>query len=167
MANLFQLATEYNNLYNRLIETADVETGEVDVDISTALEQIQGTFEEKAIATATVFRMLDAESKKIAFELERLSTIKKHIDKEQDRVKNWLKQACETARVESLKGMYANISFKESERTIIDNEAFIPKEFIRVKTTYEPDKTAIKAAINAGREVPGAHIETKRNIQIK
>ena len=30
-----------------------------------------------------------------------------------------------------------------------------------------PDKVAIKKAIKAGTDIPGAHLETKQNIQIK
>jgi len=39
-------------------------------------------------------------------------------------------------------------------RVVITNEHEIPREFLRIKT--EPDKTKIKAAINAGEAVPGA-----------
>lgn len=167
MANLYQLATEYTNLFNALMDSADVETGEVDVDISAALEKAQGTFEEKAIATATVYRMLGGESEKIGAEIERLTKLKKHIDGEQKRIKDYLVQACEMTGTESLRGMYANISFRRSEQTVIDDPNILPAEFVKVETTYKPNKTAIKAAIKAGREVTGAHIETVHNIQIK
>ncbi|MCM1297648.1 MAG: siphovirus Gp157 family protein [Muribaculaceae bacterium] len=167
MANLYQLATEYNDLFNALMDSADVETGEVDVDISAALEKVQGTFAEKAVATATVFRMLGGESEKIKAEIDRLTKLKTHIDKEQERVKSYLVQACEMTGTESLRGIYASISFRTSKQTIIDNADILPAEFVKVETTYKPDKKAIKAAIDAGRDVTGAHIETVRNIQIK
>lgn len=167
MANLYQLATEYNDLFNCLMDSADADTGELDVDISAALEKAQGTFEEKAIATATVFRMLGVESDKIGAEIDRLTKLKKHIDGEQKRVKEYLAMACDMTGTDSLRGMYANISFRRSEQTVIDDPNILPAEFVKVETTYKPDKTAIKAAIKAGREVTGAHVETVRNIQIK
>jgi hypothetical protein len=167
MANLFNLAVDYVNLYNELLNTADEETGELDMDISAKLDVIQGTFEEKAIATATVYRMLGNESDKIGSEIERLTKIKKRIDNEQDRVKQYLTQACEMTGTESLRGVYANISFRKSEQTVIDNPDILPKEFITEKVTYTPNKTAIKAAIKAGQDVTGAHIELMHNIQIK
>lgn len=40
-------------------------------------------------------------------------------------------------------------------------------EYMRTKTTVEPDKTAIKEAIKAGTQIDGAAIVTKENLSIK
>ncbi len=167
MPNLYLLAKEYQDLENALLDTADQETGEVSVDIADALEKIQGTFEDKAIAVATVWRDLGAYSGTIDNEIKRLQALKKRVDREQDRVQAYLKQACEMTGTVSIRGIYANISFRKSEQTIIDDESALPKEYVIEKLTYSPDKTKIKNAIKAGREVSGAHIEVKNNIQIK
>lgn len=167
MGSLFNLAKEYDDLYNALVATADEETGEVDIDIAAALERVQGTFEEKAIATATVSRRLGNTVEEIAKEIERLKGLKAHIERENGRVKEYLKKAMEMTGTVKIQGLYANISFRQSEQTVIDNEEELPEEYITSKTTYTPNKTAIKAAIKAGKEVPGAHIETVMNLQIK
>lgn len=167
MDNLYNLATEYMDLYNALISTVDGDTGEVDIDIASALEKAQGTFEEKAIATATVVRGLNKYSKDIDQEIKRLKALKEHVDGEQKRVEDYLTKACEMTGTEKLQGIYANISFRKSEQTIIDDERLLPEEFIRVKTTYEPDKEKIKKAIKRGEEIQGAHIEQTKKIQIK
>lgn len=165
--NLYQLAKEYTDLFDALLATADEETGEVDVDICAALERVQGTFEEKAISTATVYRMLGNESEKIRREIERLTALKKHVDREQTRVKDYLAQACEMTGTERLSGVYASISFRKSEQTIIEDESLLPMEYMIEKVTYTPDKAKIKAAIKAGQEVQGARVQVKQNIQIK
>lgn len=167
MANLYGLATEFVDLYNALISTANEETGEIDIDISKALEKVQGTFEEKAVSTATVFRGLGKYSSDIAEEIKRLQALKKHVDKEQKRIEDYLTQACEMTRIEKIQGIHATISFRNTEQTVIDDEDLIPEEFIRAKITYEPDKLKIKEAIKQGKEVQGAHIESVRKIQIK
>jgi hypothetical protein len=41
----------------------------------------------------------------------------------------------------------------------IVNEADLPSQLMRVKTTSEPDKAAIKAQLEAGVDVPGAALE--------
>jgi hypothetical protein len=46
----------------------------------------------------------------------------------------------------------------------IVNEADIPTQLMRVKTTMTPDKTAIKAQIEAGADVPGAELERGADI---
>lgn len=165
--SLYGLSHEYVELYNALIETADEETGEVDIDISKALEQVQGAFEEKAIATATVYRAMGNYSDEIDKEIKRLQALKKHVDGEQRRIADYLTEACERTGTVSLKGVYANITFRKSEQTVIDDESILPVDYVIEKITYSPDKTKIKAAIKAGQEVQGAHIEVKNNIQIK
>lgn len=167
MASLYNLSTEYQELYTALVSTADEETGEVDVDIAAALANVQGTFEEKAIATATVSRMLGNTVEEVSKEIDRLKRLKAHLEREDGRVREYLKRAMEMTGTEKVQGISASISFRKSEQTVIDNEGELPEEYITVKTTYTPNKTAIKAAIKAGNEVPGAHIETVMNLQIK
>lgn len=167
VASLYNLASEYLDLYAALIASADEETGEVDVDIAAALDKVHGSFEEKAVGTAVVVRMLGNEADLIDQEIKRLKRLKDHVEREQGRVKEYLTKACEMTGTESVRGIHASISFRKSEQTIIDNENELPNEYMTVKTTYTPNKTAIKAAIKAGTDVPGAHIEIVRNIQIK
>lgn len=45
-----------------------------------------------------------------------------------------------------------------SERVQITDEADIPSQLLRVKTTTAPDLTAIKAHLKAGEAVPGAEL---------
>ena len=115
-----------------------------------------------------MFRALSEDSDRIGREIERLTAMKKRLDRERERVKEGLDAACRALGVESVKGMYANISYRFSPpAVIVDNPDEIPEEYIRVKVTRTEDKTAIREAIQAGKEIPGAHIERKKNIQIK
>ena len=168
MANnsLYALANEYSDLYRALTETVD-EDGLVDADVFAAVEQAKGTFEEKAVAVATVWRMLGNDVAQIKNEIDRLKALKDRVEREQERVKQYLAMACEKTGTDSVKGVSASVSFRASELTVIDDESEIPEEYIVVKTTTAPDKTKIKNAIKAGLAVPGAHIESKRNIQIR
>lgn len=50
---------------------------------------------------------------------------------------------------------------RRSKAVVIEDESALPDEFLRVKTTYQPDKTAIKERIQSGGSVPGAHIEER------
>ena len=166
--SLWGLSSEYIELYNALIESADEETGEVNIDISKALEKVQGAFEEKAITTATVYRALGKYSKDIDEEIKRLQALKAHTDRQQKKVEQYLTEACERTGTESIKGIYANISFKTNPpKVVLDDESLIPEEYITIKTERKPNLTAIKEAIKSGKEVAGAHLEQERKIQIK
>jgi hypothetical protein len=60
-----------------------------------------------------------------------------------------------------------SVKVRTSERLIIDNEGEIPSEFMAVKVTESPDKTAIKQAIKNGAEISFAHIQKCYNLKIQ
>lgn len=165
--NLYNLTNECKGLYDAILATADEETGEADLSLVTALSERQEAWEDKAVAVACVYRSLDEDAARVGREIERLTAMKKRLERERDRVKEGLSAAFTALGVEKVKGMYADISFRASEQTVIDNADAVPEEYMTVKTTYTPNKTAIKEAIKAGKEVPGAHLEQRKNIQIK
>lgn len=165
--SLYSLTDECRSLYDALMASADEETGEVDISLVNALAERQEAWEDKAVAVACVYRSLDEDAARVGREIERLTAMKKRLERERDRVKEGLSAAFTALGVEKVKGMYADISFRASEQTIIDNADAVPEEYMTVNTTYTPNKTAIREAIKAGKEVPGAHLEQKKNIQIK
>ena len=61
----------------------------------------------------------------------------------------------------------ATFSTRKSKSTQIDNIEQIPSEFITVKQTFQPDKTAIKKAIEEGIEVAGASVIENVSLKIK
>ena len=89
-------------------------------------------------------------------------------------------------RIDYLRGMYASImlehglkkvkggvyevALSKSERVEVPvHTDGLPQEFVRVKVeeTREPDKTAIKAAIKEGREIPGCSLKTIYKVQVR
>lgn len=165
--NLYRIGAETQQLYERVIDTLDSETGEVDLEAVTALEAKKEEFAAVAINYATVIRMINARKIEAEAEIERLTAIKSKLGQIADRMTKTLSAACQGLGFDKINGLTAAISFRKSEQTIIDNAEMLPTEFVKEKITYAPDKTAIKNAIKAGQDVPGAHIETLNNIQIK
>ena len=168
MSNLYMIAREYRELESALYASVDEETGEVSVDIAEAVGKIQRDFNQKAIAIATVWRGFGNYVSEIKAEIDRLTALKKRVEREQTRLTDYLTQACEMTGTTEVRGVSANISFRNSPpRTVIDDESAIPEQYIAVKTERKPNLTAIKEAIKAGKEVPGAHLEAERKICIK
>lgn len=54
-----------------------------------------------------------------------------------------------------------------SSRVEIDPDATLPEEYERTKTTVSPDKTALKAAIQAGKVIDGVSLVEHRSWSIK
>ena len=165
--NLYSLSRETEDLYERLLNSLDEETGEVDGEIANALAVKEEEFNDKAVGVAVVSRRLGATVEQIDAEIQRLTAMKKRYENAQDRLINSLSDACMRLGKTKIQGIGAVISFRKSERVVIENETEIPDEFIAVKMSKRPDLTKIKGAIKAGEEVPGAKIETVQNIQIR
>ena len=169
MANnsLYALANEYSDLYRALTETVD-EDGLVDADVFAAVEQAKGTFEEKAVAVATVWRMLGNDVEQIKNEIDRLKALKDRVEREQERVKQYLAMACEKTGTDSVKGVSAVIKFKTNPPHVeFTDESALPAEYIVTKIVKAPDKTKIKNAIKAGISVSGAYLKSDRVLEIK
>lgn len=57
------------------------------------------------------------------------------------------------------------LSYRKSEGVRIDDEKRLPESYLRVKT--DVDKAAIRADLKAGKEIPGASLETRQNLSIR
>ena len=165
MPNIYALS--YEALYNRLISAMDEDTGEVDIELANALAEKQEEFAVSATNYASVIRALKAKQSEAEAEIARIKAISDKLGKVVERMTNGLSEACQRLNIEKLDGLHAQISFRKSEQTIIDNIEALPKEYINEKVTYTPNKALIKAALKAGKVIDGAHIETVKNIQIK
>ncbi len=168
MSNLWNLTNEVEKLYIDLSQSVDEETGEInDEEIVKALAVKETEFNDKAIAVATVQRRFESRTKEIAEEIKRLQALKKRSESVSERLKSSLQEACQRLGKTKIDGISAAISFRASQKTVIDDENIIPEEYFNIKITKTPDLTKIKNAINNGENINGAHLENCQNIQIK
>lgn len=58
------------------------------------------------------------------------------------------------------------LSSRKSSAVVIDDEQALDPEWLTVKTTTQPDKAAIKAALKAGRQIAGAQLVSRRSWRI-
>lgn len=167
MSNLYQLTNDVEELYDSLMNSIDEETGEVDEMISKALTVKEQEFNNKAISIATLVRRLENVETEIEAEICRLKTLKDKRKGLREKLSNGLTSACLRLGKDKIEGVSANISFRKSEKVIVENEELIPEALFNVKMTKSPNLTEIKKCIKNGISVPGARIESKNNIQIK
>lgn len=165
--SLYGLSKEYSELYHGLLASVD-EDGVADESLFAAVTQKEEEFAKKAVATATVWRMLGDDVAELEREKERLTKLIERLKTAQKRTETYLSNACETAGIESVKGVYANISFRNNPPSVkIDDESAIPDEYMTEKVTRTPNKAKIKAAIDRGAIITGVHLERTKTIQIK
>ncbi len=58
------------------------------------------------------------------------------------------------------------LSSRRSSAVVIDDEQALDPEWLTVTTTSKPDKTAIKEALKAGRQITGAQLLSRRSWRI-
>ena len=58
------------------------------------------------------------------------------------------------------------LSSRKSQAVEIDDEEALDPQWLSFTTTSKPDKAAIKEALKAGREIPGAQLISRRSWRI-
>jgi len=162
---LYEIERGIEAAIEAVLNSVNEETGEVDQEAAEALAQLQAAREEKLDNIGCYMKNLKAEADAIKAEVdalnERLSAKKKKYERLKDYVTNNLMAennlSFESARV--------RFSFRKSVSVNIISEDDLPKKYKKIKE--EPDKTAIKQALNEGKKVRGAELVEKQNLQIK
>lgn len=143
----------------------DEETGEI---INAAdLDAVEAEAREKLESTALYVRELNAEADALKDEIERLTDRRRSLEKRSTFLKGLMLQGIDALGATKLKTPMVTISVRTSKAVELDADALgkIPESFVRVKR--EADKTAIKAAIEGGFEVPGAHLVENRSLTMR
>lgn len=132
--------------------------------IEEALSRIEDERDTKALNIACLIKNFRAEAEALKAEKMRLQRRQQAAEKTVERLRLYLEQFIPAGT--KLKDARATIGWRKSEAVHCwSDPGLLPQQFQRVKV--EADLTAIKAALKAGDEVPGAELQTKNNIQIR
>ena len=140
------------------------EDAEIKQDLQEAIE-----FELEMKSNNIIYAIKNLEGNNLAIdaEIERLRAIKEKNVKNVDSIKNHILNFMKTNNIDKIQTDLATFSTRKSKSTQIDSIELLPQEFVTVKQTFQPDKTAIKKAIESGREVAGANVIENISLQIK
>lgn len=134
------------------------------------IEAVIGRFEAKAKSVAAYCLNMAATGDMLEEHIKAMQAKLKTCRAREGRLKDYLAANMKAAGIRSIQaddGSFAAKFAKNPPRVEIWDEAQIPQDYLRTKTTTEPDKTAIKAAMQAGREVPGAKLEQSESLRLK
>jgi len=165
MTTLYDLVGERLALQNKL-EELDFD----EVTIADTLEGESTAIQAKIEDYAFVIRNMEALPDAIKAEEKRLADRRKAIEKRVEHIKNWLLVNMQQAGISKIESPVFTVALQNNPASvIIDDESLIDDGFKRLP---EPlplvvDKNLIKAAIDAGQVVEGAHIEVKQRLVIK
>ena len=164
MNTLFNLAAEYKAASDKLHDSdLDEQT------IADTLEGMAGELEAKATNVGFVIRNLDSMAEQIKQAEEGMTKRRKAIENRSKWLKSYLLQNMLATGKSKIESPYFVISVRNNaESVVIDAESQLPDDYMReIPATYEPNKQAMKQAIQDGFTVPGAHLARTQSLQIK
>lgn len=169
---LYEIPTEVEKALDNYLSCFD-ENGEVVWDYETAqktLLDLQNKQTEALEWLSSTYRESELRQEAIDSEISRLSKIRESEEKRW--VKLW--ELLERLFAPMYEGKTVTIgnfklSYRKSERVIIDDASLIPESFLDYKPAPPPapDKTKIKKAISDWEFVTGARIQVMQNFNIK
>ena len=154
MASIWEIDQE-------ILACCDLETGEV-IDPE-RLESLQMARDQKIENVACWIKNLESDAEAIKAEKEALAKRQLAALAKAEQLEEWLKKALEGQRFSTAK---CAVSFRKSETVEVADVSLLPEDLLRVKTTVEPNKTAIKALLKDGQEVVGCCLVERQNVQI-
>ena len=140
----------------------DEETGEI--LNAEALDALQLARDEKIEGVGLWIKNLQAEAEAVKKEKDAMADRQRRLEKKAESLKNYLVYALQGERFSTPR---IAISWRKSESVLIPDEALLDDRFVNITMIKKPDKKLIKDTLKAGREVPGAELITKQNLQIK
>jgi len=164
---------ELNNHYRQLLENGfafDEETGEVLWEGEKGFEELEAVREEKIIACAKVFAEMRAERE--AYSEQRKALAKRMmaheamLEKREEALRLYIER--NTLAVEKFGDGLITIGWRKSssiEITVAPET--LPLQYVQIKQTFSPDRTALKNAIQGGALIAGVELVEKNNLQIK
>lgn len=132
-----------------------------------ALEEVTARFEDKAEAVACYIKQLQAESEALQNEEDALYNRRQAKDRKAAWLTRYLASCILAAGRDRFETSKVDCRFRRSSRVIVQDIDRIPTEFVREKLDRQADKKAIKDAIKAGRDIPGAELYEEQKLNIK
>lgn len=140
----------------------DEETGEL--LNAQDLDDLQMARDEKIENVGLWIKNLNAEAAAVKAEKDAMAHRQKMLEKKAESLKNYLAYALNGQKFSTPK---VAMTFRKSESVNITDEQLLPDDYLNITIVTKPDKKIIKDAIKAGKEVLGAELVTKQNLQIK
>lgn len=145
---------------------AAMEALDEDIDITAALENIDGALEEKLESIAKLVRNLEAEAKAYEEEEKRLRAQKQAAKNRVESIKRYVKENLEEIGRDKVEAGIFKWSLQNGPgRVEITDETKIPDEFF-VKE-IRPLKAEIKKAIEEGVITEGAEIVREKSLRLR
>jgi hypothetical protein len=163
--NMYEIALSFRAEADKLAD--------LDLDPQTledTLDAISGELETKAVNTAAVLRNIEASAAAIKEAEAQMAARRKALEHRAARIKDWLLANMMVAGIHKIECPHFRLAVRENPPAVeIYEPGLIPADFMRQPEPppAAPDKTAIKEALKAGREVPGCKLTRGHRLEVR
>lgn len=152
---LYKVANEYQDKHNFLLQQEGEFSAQV---IADTMESLAGDLETKSLNVAGFYKNLHLEIDAMKEYESEMRERRKICENYAERLKEYLKNNLEKCKITKIKGTEFTISIRKlPAKVVVDNADILASEFISKIEVYG-DKAAIKKALQADKEVKGAHL---------
>ena len=167
MTTLYELSDKILtalDIFSDMDECSEAEKAEAQVIIT----QLTESFNDKAVSVAMFIRNLEVEAEAIAEAKKSMDAREKALKTKAVRLKSYLLGEMKRTETKQIKCPYFVLSVRKNPvSVVIAPNAVIDTDLLLPPKPQEPDKRAIKAAIESGRVVFGCSLESSESLTIK
>ena len=146
--------------------SVDDETGEI-LFSPDEFDALDGERTAKLEACALYVKNLQAEADAIKAERDALDERCKVKQRKAERMRAYILASMDIFGDKTIETARVDVRRRKSTFVDVFDASQLPADLVREKVTTSPDKTAIKARINAGQDVPGATLSQRESLIIK
>ncbi len=160
---LYEMPREYERLYS--VMTADEEV--TNDEMLVALSKVDDTFNAKVENCAKMVTQFEATSAVCANEMARLAKRKKSHDSRATWLKAYMQECMLDMGMRAVDGdVFRVLIQKNPPSVVIEDEDSVPEKYF-VTQPPKVSKSAIKEAIDSGKEVPGCRLQRTESLRVK
>lgn len=147
------------------------DSGEVPPEqIADTLAALDGDIREKAVQVAAFTQNMEATATAVREAAKAMLARADRIEKRADSIRQYLLFQMQAAEISKIESPWFTLSVRKNPpAVVIDDDRALPPEFIvqPPPPAPRPDREAIKRALRAGDEVPGARLVQGERIEIR
>lgn len=163
---LYELTAEYEAILEQAFNTAT--DGEIDGEIALQLDAIEAELDKKLANCCRMVRNMQGIADSLQSEIGRLQTKQKSANRAIESIKDYMQANLEKIGIDKRKvDDLFTVSIQASPPAVsVDDLDAVPNEFDK-EPARVIDKTLIRVALQAGREIPGCTLVQSKHLRIK
>ena len=161
MSKLYELAGQYNQLWDMVNDETDLEV------LQDTMEGIEGEITDKAESIAKLMKSIEADENGIKAEEERLYARRTALKNRRESIKAYLESQLIGAGIDKVKGTMFTVSIQNNPPSVnIQNDATVPDKYY-VPQPPKLDKKSLLDDLKSGAVYEGIELQQTKSLRVR